>query len=495
MEPLPPIDELLLFRSAPLRRVLEILDRTASGIVFVVDGDHRLCGVCTDGDIRRGLLRSLSLESEVGEVMTHHPVALPVTAPRDAVLAELGDAIRVIPLLDAAGRPIDYASFPRYRRIPVLEPELRGNELTYVTECIKTGWISSKGRFVLEFEKAFAAYIDVPEAVSVSNGTTALHLALLALGIGPGDEVIVPDLTFAATANAVLHAGATPVLVDVRPDTWNIDPDAAAAAITSRTRAIMPVHLYGLPADMDGMRALAERHGLVVIEDAAEALGAFHHGRAAGGIGDAGCFSFFGNKLITTGEGGMVTFRDPAAAARARMLRDHGMAPDRRYWHEEVGYNYRMTNIQAALGVAQLERIDEFIGRKLEIAEMYRAGLQDIPGVTLPEIVPDLRNVYWVFSIILGEEIGISRDEVAIRLNSKGIETRPLFYPLHTMPPYRRYAGNRQFAASDRLSRCGLSLPSGVTMTPGEIAHVVDTLRGVLKEAVTTGGPDRGSPE
>ena len=233
--------------------------------------------------------------------------------------------------------------------LPVMEPSLNGNELQYVIDCIKTGWISSQGLYVKRFEAEFASYLGVPEAVSCANGTVALHLALAALGIGAGDEVIVPDLTFAASINAVLHSGATPVLVDVRRDTWTIDTDSLQSLMTPRTRAIMPVHLYGRASHMDELRAIAKAHGVLLIEDAAEALGASYRGAMLGSLGDAGTFSFFGNKLITTGEGGMVVYRDAKAAARARILRDHGMDPKRRYWHLEVGYNYRLTNCRRRL--------------------------------------------------------------------------------------------------------------------------------------------------
>jgi perosamine synthetase len=295
--------------------------------------------------------------------------------------------------------------------------------------------------------------------------------------------VIVPDLTFAATINAVLHAGATPVIVDVDPTSWNIDPAAIAAVITPRTRAIMPVHLYGQPADMDAIMALAERHGLVVIEDAAEAAGALHKGRPCGSIGHAGTFSFFSNKVITTGEGGMVVFRDDRAAEHARRLRDHGMNPAKRYWHDEVGFNYRLTNLQAAIGCAQLEQFDGFIERKLAIAAAYRARLGRIEGLNLPAEIPGMRNSHWMMSIIAElEGAGLDRDAFMARLGKAGIETRPLFYPLHQMPPYRGHAGNREFPHATRLSAHGLSLPSGVTLTDGQLDYVC----GVIERCLAT---------
>lgn len=502
MDNLPMLESLLLREDDDLRRALEGLDRAAIGIVFVVDDEGRLSGVMTDGDVRRGLLRGLTLEASVGGAMRRRPVTLPVTASRETVLAALSRKVKVIPLLDGDRRPVDYASMTRYRRIPVLEPAVGEREMAYVAECLKTGWISSRGRFVAAFERGVADYLGAREAVSTTSGTTALHLALAALGVGPGDEVIVPDLTFAATANAVLHAGAEPVLVDVEMDTWNMDPDAVEAAVTPRTRAIMPVHLYGLPADMDRLADMARRHRLLVIEDAAEALGARHRGRPAGSLGDAAAFSFFGNKLITTGEGGMVVFRDPSVADRARMLRDHGMNPERRYWHDEVGFNYRLTNMQAAVGVAQMERIEALLARKQEIAAIYRAGLADVGELRWQAEPPDRLNAHWVFSVLLTEAAGdMTRDELTRRLDIAGIETRPLFHPLHEMPPYRGFGRGRDFPNAARLARAGLSLPSAVTLDEREQEHVIRTLRGVFAVRRAMGPtaapepPSESSPE
>ncbi|MBI3506514.1 MAG: DegT/DnrJ/EryC1/StrS family aminotransferase [Proteobacteria bacterium] len=387
----------------------------------------------------------------------------------------------VLALVDADRRPVGYHSPAVARRVPIAEPKLGGNELKYVTECIETNWISSQGSFVRRFETEFAARIGVPHALAVSNGTVALHLALAAYGIGPGDEVIVPDLTFAATLNAVIYTGATPVLVDVAPDTWNIDPDAVAAAITPRTKAIMPVHLYGQPADMGPILAIAKRRGLIVVEDAAEAAGSFWEGTACGAIGDCGTFSFFSNKLITTGEGGMVVFKDDAIAARARRLRDHGMNPARRYWHDEVGFNYRLTNLQAAIGCAQLEQIDGFLARKKEIATFYEKRFAHVREIETPHILPGFANSYWVFSLIADcAALGITRDQLMARLAAAGVDSRPLFYCMHEMPPYKGFAGNREFPVANRLSQNGLSLPSSTSITPAELEYVAATVERVV---------------
>jgi perosamine synthetase len=358
--------------------------------------------------------------------------------------------------------------------IPVAEPLLGGNELEYVTECIRSGWVSSLGEYVRRFEREFAAYCGVRYGVATHNGTVALHLALAALGIGPGDEVILPSLTFVATANAVRYTGARPVLVDSEARTWNIDPEAVAAAITPRTRAIIAVHLYGHPADMDPLRALADRNGLTLIEDAAEAHGARYKGRRAGSLGDVAIFSFFGNKIITTGEGGMVLTDDAALAERCFFLENQARHKENPYWHPEVGYNYRMTNIQAALGVAQLERIQELIAIRTRNAAHYERRLVKVPGLSLPPCAEWAENVYWMYSVLVEGEYGLGRDDLMARLRQRGIETRPVFYPIHTLPMYR--VEGQSLPVAEELGRKGLNLPSGATLTPEQVDLVCDVL-------------------
>ncbi|HEX2116898.1 MAG TPA: aminotransferase class I/II-fold pyridoxal phosphate-dependent enzyme [Alphaproteobacteria bacterium] len=475
------INEYLVRDSDTLASALRVIDRNGLGLAFAVDSEGRLRGALSSVAIREQLSKGGSLDARVATAMTTAECA-PADSDAETIAQRINGVGHIVALLDAERRPIEFASPARPQRIPVAEPALLGNELKYVTECITTNWISSQGSFVRRFETEFAARLGVPHALAVSNGTVALHLALKAFEIGPGDEVIVPDLTFAATINSVLHAGATPVIVDVDPLTWNIDPAAIAAVITPRTRAIMPVHLYGQPADMDAIMALAERHALIVIEDAAEAAGALHKGRPCGSIGHAGTFSFFSNKVITTGEGGMVVLRDERAAERARRLRDHGMSAAKRYWHDEVGFNYRLTNLQAAIGCAQLEQFDGFLQRKLAIAQAYRARLERVGGLRLPAEIDGMRNSYWMVSLIAElEGTGLDRDAFMARLGKAGIETRPLFYPLHEMPPYRAYAGNRAFPNATHLSAHGLSLPSGVTLKDAQLDYVC----GVIERCLT----------
>ncbi len=360
------------------------------------------------------------------------------------------------------------------RFIPISEPLLSGHEVEYVSECVRSGWVSSLGKYIAEFEGRFADFCGVRHGIAVSNGTTALHLALVALGIGAGDEVIVPTLTFIATANAVRYTGATPIFADSEAETWNLDPQDVARRITPRTKAIIPVHIYGHPADMTPLLELARQHGLHVIEDAAEAHGALYKGKRVGSLGEINAFSFYGNKIITTGEGGLLTTDNDALDEKVRFLRDHAMSPERRYWHTEIGYNYRMTNLQAALGVAQMERIEEFIAKKRHIAQTYNQGLREITSITLPPEASWAASVYWMYSILLARDFPLSRDEVMARLRHQNIDSRPFFYPIHIQPPYQ--AGISLPVAED-LSRRGINLPSAVTLSGEDILRIVLALR------------------
>ena len=324
--------------------------------------------------------------------------------------------------------------------LPVAAPTLSGNERAYVLECLDSTWISSSGRFLDAFEAEFARFCGVSHAVAVNNGTTALHLALTALGIGPGDEVIVPDLTYIASANAVTYCGAKPVFVDCEPLTLNLDPDRLAARITSRTKAILPVHLYGHPAAMDRILDLAARHNLIVVEDAAEAHGATFRGRPVGSFGTCATFSFYGNKIITTGEGGMVVTDDDALAARLRLYRGQGVDPQRRYIHPVVGFNYRMTNIAAAIGLAQLERIDMILAARRQVADWYAERLAGISSLRLLGAEPWAVPVPWLVTVLLTEGGANERDAVMATLLADGIDSRPVFYPMHEQPPYREEA-------------------------------------------------------
>jgi len=362
-------------------------------------------------------------------------------------------------------------------KIPVAEPDIGENELKNVIEAVKSGWVSSKGPFIEEFEKKFSRYIGAKYGIATSNGTVALHLALTASEIGHKDEVIVPALTFASVANVILYTGAKPVFVDSHPNYWCINPSKLEEKITQKTKAIIPVHLYGNPCNMDTITKIAKDHDLYVIEDCAEAHGAEYKDRKVGTFGDIACFSFYGNKIITTGEGGMCLTNDEDLAKKMRLLRDHGMNVEKRYWHEVVGFNYRMTNLQAALGVAQLEKIDTFIERKRKIAKLYNSLFKDVRGVAPHPEMPWAKNVYWLYSLLIDNKgYGISRDELMAKLAENGVETRRFFYPMHLMPPYKRYAVNCRFPIAEKLSSSGINLPSSVKLTEKKIYEVAQLI-------------------
>jgi perosamine synthetase len=373
--------------------------------------------------------------------------------------------------------------------IPVFAPWLPATARSYVLDCVDSGWISSLGKYVPRFEEELARFCAARHAVATANGTVALHLGLAVLGIGAGDEVLVPDLTFIATANAVRYTGATPVLVDVDRATWGIDPEDARRKVTARTRAIIPVHLYGRPADLDPLLALAAEHGLEVMEDAAEAHGARYRGRPVGAIGRIGAFSFYGNKIFTTGEGGALVTNDAELAARAHFLRDHAMDPARRYFHSEVGFNYRMTNIQAAIGCSQLENAAEILERRRAIARAYDDGLAGIRGLAGAVAMPWEESVCWMYSVLIEPAFGMDRDAVAAGLRARGVDTRPFFVPLHEMPPYRSPGSPGSpgspapFPVSTLLARQGINLPSGTALTAAEIATVCAALRELANAA------------
>jgi perosamine synthetase len=361
---------------------------------------------------------------------------------------------------------------------PVSQPSIGDKELAYVSDAVKSGWVSSIGKYIEQFESMFAAFCGTRYALAVSNGTTALHLALVSAGVKAGDEVIVPDLTFVASANAVAYTGAKVVLVDIDPRTLCIDAGAVERAITSRTRAVIPVHLYGHAAHMGELAAITAGRRILLLEDAAEAHGAEFDGRRVGSIGDCGIFSFYGNKVITSGEGGMLTTNDREIYQKAKLLRDHAMSAEKRYWHTEIGFNYRMTNLQAALGVAQMERIDEFIAKRRQVMQWYRDCLGTHPKLRLNREAPGTKNVYWMVCL---EIEGISEDVRTVlmtRLRSVGVDTRPYFYPISDMPMYER----AETPVAHEVSRRGMNLPSYTDLSEGDVRQISESVMEVLTQ-------------
>jgi perosamine synthetase len=368
--------------------------------------------------------------------------------------------------------------------IPVNEPLLDGNEQKYINECIESGWISAEGPFVEKFETEFALRVGRKYGIAVCNGTAALEIAVRALDLQPGDEVILPTFTIISCAAAIIRSGAKPVLVDSDPLTWNMDANQLEAKISSHTKAIMVVHIYGLPVDMDPMITLAQKYGLKIIEDAAEMHGQTYKGKSCGSFGEISTFSFYANKHITTGEGGMVLTDDENLGNRCRALRNLCFIPQRRFIHDELGYNFRLTSLQAALGLAQLERLDEHVGRKRFISKMYTELLADIPGLQLPLAKTQYAdNIYWIYGLILKDELPFEADEVIKRLSNLQVGSRPFFWPMHEQPVFKKMGlfTNEHYPISERMARRGLYLPSGLTLSKEQIKLVVQRLKTSLE--------------
>jgi perosamine synthetase len=433
------------------------------GAVFVTDAAGVMIGSASLDHLRTAVRKGAHLGfTRIGDVAVRWD-------PADASSA-------LLPVLDHDNRIADVKVRPEARFLPVAEPDLSRLELRNLIDAYLSTWISSIGDYVRSFEHDFARRVGTAHGVATANGTVSLHLALAALGIGEGDEVIVPDFTFAASANTVIHVGARPVLADVDPDTWCLSVETIEKALTPRTKAIMPVHVFGRTAPMTEIMALAKARGLYVIEDCAEAHGASYDGKPIGSFGDIGSFSFFGNKIITTGEGGMCVTSDADLAARMRMLRDHGMRPDRRYWHDEPGFNFRMTNVQAAIGCAQLARMDEFLAMRRGVADLYETALANIPGVAFPPAMSErCAPVVWFACALTPAE---KRPALIAACKDANIDLRPFFHGLSSMPAYRDFA--RPCPVSSRLAATGVNLPTSRKVDARLAGIMADIFRGVL---------------
>lgn len=439
------------------------------GACLVIGSDRRFLGHITLEDIGQAVLEGALLNPSIDRHV-------------DSVVHRLdndptADSQALQPVLDETGRLVGVSVDRSAQFIQVARPDMTRGEFRSLLDAFLSSWISSKGPYVGKFEQEFCSFIGARHGIAVSNGTVALHLALVALNVGPGDEVIVPDLTFAATINAVLYCGATPVIVDVDPSTWCLSLAGVEQACTPRTKAIIPVHLYGRPAEIGPIAWFAKRRGIAVIEDCAEAHGARYGGRPVGQFGDINCFSFYANKIVTTGEGGMCLTNSDELAGQLRTLRDHGITPTRSYWHERIGYNYRITNLQAAIGYSQLWRIDETLARNGMISDQYRHALKSIPGVRFPPpLDPKLyQPVVWLSCVQVPAD---KRNAIVEAALASGVEMRPFFHSLSSLPPYEKYA--RPCPVSAELSATGINLPTSRSVDPHVVERVVRVFRDAL---------------
>ncbi len=471
-------------KEATIRQAMEKINQNCLGVVFILDGEL-LLGAVTDGDFRRLVLTgAIDLEAPVEGLMNESPATLSVGAGAEETFRALSEGLergkKVFPRVDVDGSVKGFSYREDWGLLPVAEPSLIGNEAPYILQCIQNNWVSSSGPFVEQFERAFAEFTGLRGPVAVSNGTVALTLAMQALKMPPGSEVIVPSSTFAATANAVIAAGGIPVFSDVNPETWGLSPDLVEPLISPETWGIIPVHLYGNPCDVGGLRQLADTRGLAIIEDCAEAIGTSVGGRHVGATAHAATFSFFGNKTITTGEGGMVFFQDQGAQELAKQLRSHGMSPSRRYWHDQVGNNFRMTNVQAAMGVAQVERAGFLVDRKMEIGSLYKEGIKDIPGVSMMPASPFGQSSFWLVTVLLDEDVADKRDEVMELMAADGVQTRIAFPALHNMPAFEKFPRSTEFETSHSIEERGLSLPNTPAMKSGDVLYILRCLESHL---------------
>jgi perosamine synthetase len=456
--------------------VLSVIEKCLDnglGTCLIVEEDQRLVGRISLDDIRDALRdRTALVDPTMGWHLADAGAALATRRLRN----DIGDEAILEPVLDADGHVTAVHIDRSGEFVQVARPHMTRHDFRHLLDAFISGWISSKGPHVLKFEEEFRGFVGVRHGIAVSNGTVALHLALVGLGIGPGDEVIVPDLTFAATINAVLHCGATPVIVDIDPATWCMSLEAVVRACTSRTKAIIPVHLYGRPAEIGPIADFAASRHISVIEDCAEAHGARYDGRAVGQFGDVSCFSFYANKIVTTGEGGMCLTGSDRLAASLRLLRDHGMSPDRPYWHDSIGYNYRITNLQAALGQSQLWRINTTLQRNARVMALYREALEGIPGVRFPPALPDrYEPVVWLACVLVPADKRLALMRAA---HEAKIETRPFFYGLSSLPPYASYA--RDCPNSRELSATGINLPTSSAVDEQIVERVARVFHDVL---------------
>lgn len=462
-----------LTASVPLsiRDAMKILSSNGERIVFILE-DGKLIGSLSDGDIRRALLQGQDIESSVVSILNQEVTTLKEHSSPAQIHMAFRGGVNLVPVLSNDGKIVSIQRMGASNIIPLSEPNLTSLEASFLNGAFSSNWISSSGSFIAEFEEIFAEYIGAEHCLTVSNGTLGLVLALKVLGITPGDQVLIPNLTFGATANAVIQVGAEPIFCEVSKPDYNLDVESLASRLTDKTRAIIPVHLYGSPVNMNELMKFAQQHNLFVIEDAAEAVGTHYNGSHVGTFGDVGVFSFFANKTITTGEGGMVVFKDKELKRLALMMKSHGFSPENRYWHEKWGTNFRLTNLQAAIGVGQMKRVDELVSAKRHNAEVYAEGFSDLAGKDIEILGPALGQFssYWL-NVIRCKNPHVVED-LAKHLESKYIETRRVFHPLHSQPAFGMHQSHEGFENSWELYSSGLCLPSSTKLKIEDIYRV-----------------------
>ena len=477
------LKELIIPESSNILKASKIIDLNGQGLGFVCK-NKKILGIVTDGDIRRFLYKSKSSRirnQNIKKAMRKNFSYAFKNDSFDKIINLLNDTIKVVPILDRKKNLVDFASSDRISNIPIYEPFLDYREKKYVKRCMDTGWISSRGEFIKKFEDKFNKIIKCKNSLSVNSGTSAIILSLLSIGINPGDEVIVPNYTFMAPWNAIVLLGGKPVPVDVEIDTMNINPRKIEKKITKKTKAIIAVHLYGCPADMTEIIKIKKKHNLYLIEDCAEAIGSYYKKKHLGLFGDIGTFSFYGNKTISTGEGGMVIFKNKKNFKRAKLIKNHGMSDKKRYFHTHFGSNFRMTNIQAAIGLAQLEKFNIIISKKNKLNKTYISELRNSKSITFIKAKKNQINSYWLFNIIINKNSNVRRDKIIELLKNEGIDVRRGFFPASEQPLFKKYFKKKEtFPVSNFLSNNVISLPSFPHLPIKTIENITQSIKRIL---------------
>lgn len=479
------LKNLIVEENFSLKYTLKIIQLSSLGVCFVTK-KNKLLNIITDGDIRRALLKGYKLSDNIKKIKSKKNF---VAVKENHDFLDLQKKIskyKIIPIINDTGEVIDYANEKRFRQLPQSEPSLRGNELKYVSDAIKSGWISSVGKYVNIFQKKFSLFVKNKYCLTTSSGTTALQLAIATLKLKSQDEIIVPDYTFVSPINSIVHSNCKPVLADIDKKNLCISLNSIKKVVTKKTKAIIVVHLYGNSAEMKTILKFCKKRNIRVIEDCAEAFGTYYFGKHVGNFGDFGTYSFFGNKTISTGEGGMITFKNKDDYLLAKKLRDHGMRADKKYWHDEVGFNFRMTNIQAAIGCAQIEKANNFINRKIFIFKKYYSKLKNLDDIEMIKNNSKIKHSHWLTFIIV-KNVSI-RDTLLQFLNNKGIEARSGFYSAHQMDIYKNYKNKiSNYNNSRSISASIITLPSSVSLKNEEINYICKLIKSFfLNKSVST---------
>ena len=473
------LKNLIVEENLSLKYALKVIDLSGLEACFVTK-KNKLLNIITDGDIRRALLKGYKLSDNIKKIKSKKNF---ITVKENYDFLDLQKKIskyKIVPIINNSGEIIDYANEKRFRQLPQSEPSFRGNELKYVSEAIKSGWISSIGKYVNIFQKKFSFFIKNKYCLTTSSGTTAIQLAISTLKLKPKDEIIVPDYTFVSPINSIIHSNCKPVLVDIDNKNLCLSINSIKKVFTKNTKAIIIVHLYGNTPELDKIIKFCKQKKIKVIEDCAEAFGTYYNGKHVGNFGHFGTFSFFGNKTISTGEGGMITFKKKEDYLLAKKLRDHGMRQDKKYWHDEVGFNFRMTNLQAAIGCAQIEKANKFINRKIQIFKRYNLKLKNLKFVNMVKESSKIKNSHWLTFILVKDDS--IRDKLLSFLNSKGIEVRSGFYSAHQMDIYKNFKNKKiNYSNSKKISSSIITLPSSVSLKNQEIDYICKLIKSFFK--------------